>query len=171
MLIESSRHSQISSFKASFPTVLHDRIIVTILKERSPFVWMSILKCCNKAIFFRTFTYVTLSRAVGRIWIVSFTEAVRPHGDSFCRVTSLLKNYAQPCFDTNSPEAFCVVSHSAGATLFLVVLKVLHFNCISAYIHVYSIIPFVCIPFLVFHFHTALFLTLFGTNCRNWSNI
>jgi len=59
-------------------------------------------------------------------------------------VTSLLKNYAKPCFDTNFPEAFCIVSHNAGAILDRVErMKVLHFNCVRAYLHVYSIIPFV----------------------------
>jgi len=60
------------------------------------------------------------------------------------RMTSLLRNYAKPCFDTNFPEAFCIVSHNIGAILNQVEWKkVLHFNCVRAYLHVYSITPFV----------------------------
>jgi len=59
-------------------------------------------------------------------------------------MASLLKNYEKPGFDRNFPEAFCILSHNGGATLNRVEwMEVPHFNCIRAYLHVYSIIPFV----------------------------
>jgi len=97
---------------------------------------MLILKLCNEImIFLRTsLTYVRLSRAVGRIWTVHFTEAIRPHGDSFIWWHSSVWHHCwrntQSLVLTRISQrrSFCIVSHNAGTTLNRVdCMKVLYF--------------------------------------------